>query len=65
MVTMENLLLRESMKDTALAKMAGVAPSTIGRWRQKPETIPFGAIEKLANAQGYTVRLIRTEREYE
>lgn len=65
MIATESLLLREGMKDTALARMAGVSPSTIGRWRKKPDSIPFGAIQKLANAQGLSVKFIRTEREYE
>ena len=61
----ENLLLREYMKDTDLARMADVAPPTIARWRKDPDKIPLGKLEKLANGQGYSLRIVRLEREYD
>lgn len=48
-----------------LAKQLGVAPSTIGRWRENTEMIPLGMVDRLARLRGYRLILNRKERSFE
>ena len=51
--------------NTKIAKALGVDPTTVGRWRKDVDKMPYGAVKKMAAVMGYSVRLVRKEREYE
>lgn len=57
--------LLDTGNDTELARLLGVSPSTVGRWKRNPEAMPLTALRKLARIRGYTLKLIRKERVFE
>lgn len=49
--------LLKSDNDAALGRAIGVSHTTIRRWREKPESIPFGKAVLLAKIKGYQITI--------
>ena len=49
--------LLRSDNDTALGKAVGVSHTTIKRWRENPNSVPYGKAELLARIKGYKITI--------
>lgn len=65
MIDIANYLLNQGENDSAVARKMGVSRQTIARWKEDSDKIPTGKLKRLAELNGYKLKIVRLERSYE